>query len=116
MRLVIFLILCVLILLCLPVSSASVMSAFSNRDHLVVLCHGLNGNHKELAYLERKVTSISDCIVLNSKRNNGNLSKLGIDVCAQELVDEIREFILQHPGLFRRISLVGMSLGGLIQR
>ena len=43
------------------------------------------------------------------------LSKRGIEVCAEELAAEVRREVLECPSL-RRISMVGMSLGGLISR
>ena len=58
---------------------------------------------------------MSDGHVLNSKKNDGDLSRNGILVCADELVLEIEEEIRNNPHL-RRISMVGMSLGGLISR
>lgn len=87
--------------------------ASSNSDHLIVLTHGLNGDHRELQYIEEKIVSIGG-IVLNSKCNEGNLSKLGIINGAQCIADEIIRFSENHK--FRRISLVGMSLGGLYMR
>ena len=123
-------------------------------DHLIVLCHGLNGDHRELLYLERTINEISDCKVLNSKKNDGGayivcflvpfhipsflthfltafpflfasvkfginqieeLSKKGIKTCAEELAAEIREEVSSNPNL-KKISMVGMSLGGLISR
>ena len=86
-------------------------------DHLIVLCHGLGGNHQELAYLERKLIEKpkSRDLILNSKRNAEDLATLGILKCAEELAEEIREEVAKYPNL-KRISLVGMSLGGLIQR
>ena len=41
--------------------------------HLIVLCHGLNGDHRELACLERAINEFPDCKVLNSKENNGGI-------------------------------------------
>lgn len=84
-------------------------------DHLIILCHGLNGDHRELLYLERTINEISDCKVLNSKKNDGELSKKGIKTCAEELAAEIREEVSSNPNL-KKISMVGMSLGGLISR
>ena len=75
----------------------------------------MNGDHRELLYLERKIKELSDCHVLNSKKNDGELSKKGILVCADELAREIEEEVRNNPNL-RRISMVGMSLGGLISR
>lgn len=89
----------------------------STADHLIVLCHGLGGNHQELAYLERKLSekSKSRDLILNSKRNAEDLATLGILKCAEELAEEITEEVAKYPNL-KRISLVGMSLGGLMQR
>ena len=97
-------------------SNSSNTAVTSKMSHLIVLCHGLNGDFRELSYLERKINELSpDCIVLNSKENNGELSKLGIEKCAINLATEIKHEVTKHPNL-KRISLVGMSLGGLIQR
>ena len=87
----------ILLFFLLLIFYSSLLSAFvmsskytGNLDHLIVLCHGLSGNHKELAYLERKLAEISDCVILNSKRNDGPLSKLGVDTCANELVSTFK--------------------------
>jgi hypothetical protein len=42
-------------------------------------------------------------------------SQAGIDVCAERLADEIRDIKAEHPSL-EFISLVGLSIGGLICR
>jgi esterase/lipase len=90
----------------------------TDAEHVIVLCHGIGGNHQELAYLERKIAERSvgrRVFVLNSKENAIDLANLGIMTCAEKLAKEIKEEVAKYPDL-KRISLVGMSLGGLIQR
>ena len=51
----------------------SVVRLHTMGEHLIVLCHGLNGDHRELACLERAINEFPDCKVLNSKENNGGI-------------------------------------------
>ena len=69
----------------------------SDPELLIVLCHGLQGDHRELAYLERKINERASStktpfVVLNSKRNSEHLASLGIMKCAEELVTQYASF------------------------
>ncbi len=89
--------------------------------HLVVVQHGLWGNHGNTKYLADLLHSqLGDgYIILNSHVSNGNLTYDGIDVCGDRLHVLILETVEQLASKgtpVHAISLVGYSMGGLIQR
>lgn len=104
-----------LLLLCFYLAYAwSFTSPSSQRDHLVVLSHGLMGYSTDLDYLATLLRE-AGCIVLQSTSNHYDKTLNGIPTASNRLVEEIRAAQLLNPHL-RRISFVGNSLGGLFAR
>ena len=85
-----------------------------NRDHLVVLSHGMLGTTRDLNYLASKLKS-KGCVVLMSSANSFMKSLLGVEIGGSKLAKEVLEVASQYSNL-SRISFVGNSLGGLFCR
>jgi hypothetical protein len=102
-------------------------------NHLIVICHGLQGSSYGLTYLSNYIqNNYKNCIVLNSENNckdayfqkgpfkNWYNTANGIVKCAEILVSEITNFIEKEEEInkikFENISFIGSSLGGLICR
>ncbi|RJE21184.1 lipase serine esterase [Aspergillus sclerotialis] len=90
-------------------------------DHFCVLVHGLWGNPSHLDYVasalkERHGDSV---YILVAKRNAGHFTYDGIELGGERLAHEVEEALdeLAKEGYnFRKLSIVGYSLGGLVAR
>jgi len=91
-----------------------VKAVISQRDHLVILSHGLSGNRRDLTYLSNILES-AGCVVLKSASNEYTKSFNGVEIGGRNLVREIEYLRSLQPQL-NRISFVGNSLGGLYAR
>ena len=54
-----------------PIQTSATLHSMG--EHLIVLCHGLNGDYRELSYLERAINEFPGCRVLNSRENDGGI-------------------------------------------
>jgi esterase/lipase len=86
----------------------------SQRDHLIVLSHGLMGYPTDLDYLASLLRQ-SGCVVLQSTSNQYYKTIDGIPTASSRLIEEIRTVHQENPQL-KKISFVGNSLGGLFAR
>lgn len=86
----------------------------SNKDHLVVLSHGLFGNGQDLDYLYNQLVT-KGCNVLQSRVNENLRTLYGIEKGGNLLAEEVLRICKQNKQL-RRVSFVGNSLGGLYAR
>ncbi|KAF2669825.1 DUF676-domain-containing protein [Microthyrium microscopicum] len=90
--------------------------------HLCVLIHGLWGNPGHLDFLTsslRDQFSGEDLHILLPKRNSGNFTYDGIEICGERVTKEIEEEKerLEEKGIkITKISIIGYSLGGLVAR
>jgi len=92
----------------------------ASKKHLVVLQHGLFGSYLDwnavVDALKAELGGDGDRVLVHATAvNNRQKSQAGIDVCAERLADEILVIKAEHPSL-EFISLVGLSIGGLICR
>lgn len=85
-----------------------------NKEHLIVLSHGIMGNANDLNYLSALLEK-RGCIVLKSNSNSFLNSLNGIRNGAENLVQEIAQIQKDNQQL-TKISFVGNSLGGLFAR
>jgi esterase/lipase len=85
-----------------------------NKQHLVVLAHGIMGGANDLSYLGGLLEN-AGFRVLKSKLNERHRSLSGIEVSSQRLANEILEEIEKNTDL-TKISFVGNSLGGIFIR
>ncbi|KAJ3052113.1 hypothetical protein HK097_006888 [Rhizophlyctis rosea] len=87
--------------------------------HLVLLMHGLWGNHQNLAFLESKLVDRfgSHLEVINFAGNDGNRTYDGVDGCGERIADIIIERLenKEKPPV-KELSFIGYSLGGLMIR
>jgi len=106
--------------------SASMASDSGHKDettckkHLVVLQHGLFGHPLDWKSVVDALHSELGCeaeavLVHTTEANTRQRSMAGIDVCGQRVADEILQIASEHPSL-EHLSLVGLSLGGIICR
>ncbi|KAI8391494.1 putative serine esterase-domain-containing protein [Radiomyces spectabilis] len=96
----------------------------TNKDiSLIVLQHGLWGNHDHMKFLEKQIRHAykdkDHLSILNSDVNESKYTYDGIDICGRRLVIKIHEHIdeLKSKGLrVTKVGMVGYSMGGLILR
>ena len=103
-----------LILCVLAVTIMTALVEGANREHLVVLSHGIFGSAYDLSYLANKLEG-NGFTVLRSNSNEAHRSLVGIERAADRLKDEILS-TLQSKSFLSDISFVGNSLGGMITR
>jgi len=86
--------------------------------HLVVLCHGFQGNSFDMRLFKNNISLLYPdtlflCASSNEDRTDGEISEMGLRL-AGEVLNYIQEWI---PGNnLGRLSFIGHSLGGLIIR
>lgn len=92
-----------------------------SRLHAVVLCHGLLGSPSHVSFISKCVAEAHpDALIYTSTANTGPLSSVrtttdGVDAGGARLGEEIRRLLRDRPRV-ERLSLVGVSLGGLLAR
>ena len=92
--------------------------------HVVVLCHGMAGTLSDVSFLAEALSDASETLDLwASTANSGVLSSLvatcdGVERGGARLADELWSIVtFYHAAYFSvRLSLVGVSLGGLYAR
>jgi hypothetical protein len=87
-----------------------------DKNHLVILCHGLWGNAKHLAVFERAIAKELGVQTLLVTANEYNLTYDGLAVCASRLIQQLSAYLKECVAPVTRISFLGYSLGGLINR
>ncbi|MCJ1483181.1 hypothetical protein MMC06_003348 [Schaereria dolodes] len=91
-------------------------------EHLCVLVHGLWGTPSHLAYMSktlREKYSEDQLQILVAERNSNTYTYDGIDLGAERLAHEIEDALEEQERKgqqFKKLSMVGYSLGGLIAR
>merc|ERR1711998_195323 len=98
-------------------ASHSTMAAQSQPKHLVVVHHGYGASAKAHAsFCEQLQQNHPSALVINSDVNSAKgLMDEGIERCAERLAAQIRLQTRSTPTL-ESISMVGVSMGGLISR
>ncbi|KAI5288838.1 hypothetical protein KEM54_004800 [Ascosphaera aggregata] len=99
------------------------LSVSSSANHLCVLVHGLYGQPSHLAYIAKALReryNEDQLLILNVKRNTGNLTYDGIELGGERVAHEIEDYV-NHLAKDKgcrtsKLSIVGYSLGGLISR
>jgi hypothetical protein len=86
-------------------------------EHLVVVHHGYGGTHHgHAAFCDQIREQHPSTFVLNCTTNSADgAMKEGVTACAERLVSEVEQQVDALPSL-RSISLVGVSMGGLVCR
>jgi len=87
------------------------------KDHLVVLVHGLDGNSNDLYYIRLKLESKFPTLLVHCASSNDGFLKThdGIDNGGKRLAKEIEEILEKHKHI-NKFSIIGHSLGGLYAR
>jgi len=91
------------------------------RNHLVVLCHGLHGTARSMAAVAEALSKQHSSLLVHiSSANTGALLSVvstarGLLVGGAKLAQEVRDLVAGKPSI-RKLSLVGVSLGGLFIR
>eukprot|EP00330_Aristerostoma_sp_ATCC50986_P009653 CAMPEP_0114586582 /NCGR_PEP_ID=MMETSP0125-20121206/9760_1 /TAXON_ID=485358 ORGANISM="Aristerostoma sp., Strain ATCC 50986" /NCGR_SAMPLE_ID=MMETSP0125 /ASSEMBLY_ACC=CAM_ASM_000245 /LENGTH=176 /DNA_ID=CAMNT_0001782073 /DNA_START=1316 /DNA_END=1843 /DNA_ORIENTATION=- len=86
--------------------------------HLIVLCHGFQGNSFDMRLLKNNISLVYPetlylCASSNEDMTDGEIADMGLRL-AGEVINYIQEWI---PGNgLGRLSFIGHSLGGLIIR
>lgn len=98
----------------------------NNKRHLIVLHHGLFGKNHHLGHLENQLrkrlienTDNSRIEILNISINAnffGNNTTEGIDICGDRVVQYLELEGKLDDSEYGKISFIGYSLGGLINR
>jgi len=94
------------------------MMESDQKDHMVVLVHGMHGGESDLAHFKKVLNkSHPDKLIIHCAKSNDGWLKTheGIDVQGKRLADEIIELKEKNPNV-RYFSVVGHSLGGLVSR
>lgn len=94
--------------------SMVMLEAVDNRDHLVVLSHGILGRSNDLSYLAGQLQQ-KGFNVLSSRSNEVYRTLEGVASAGERLKDEILSEVQERPYI-SKISFAGNSLGGIFVR
>ncbi|KAK9457385.1 putative serine esterase-domain-containing protein [Dipodascopsis uninucleata] len=84
-------------------------------DHLFVLLHGLWGNKGHMASMKKQIKrKLPKVHVFVPSSFSGNLTYDGVAVCGDRVLADIDKISKKHE--YKKFSIVGYSLGGLIAR
>lgn len=88
-------------------------------EELIVLAHGLRGEVEDFTYLIDELKASAPVragrVIVHAPRVNSGRTFDGIEAGGTRLAEDIRTFVASKPS-FRRISLLGFSLGGIYVR
>lgn len=86
--------------------------------HLVVLVHGFQGNSFDMRLIKYNLSLLNSTLVFLSSQINQDDTENDFMVMGERLAGEVKNFIKEwNDGImFKRISFIGHSIGGLIIR
>lgn len=86
--------------------------------HLIVLVHGFQGNSYDMRLIKNTISLINpSCVFLPSSSNQDD-TECDIEEMGKKLANEVKMFLKEwNDGIiFKKISFIGHSIGGLIIR
>lgn len=89
-----------------------------NALHLIILVHGFQGNSFDMRLLKYNLSLLNSTLVFLSSQANQDDTEADFLVMGEKLANEVKSFIKEwNDGvMFKRISFIGHSIGGLIIR
>ena len=89
---------------------------FSNKLHVIVLVHGLQGCSHDLRPLKNSLQSAIPGLVFLLAESNQDCTDDDISIMGKRLGVEISRFLKTHENRLKRLSFIAFSLGGLVVR
>ncbi len=87
--------------------------------HLVVLVHGFQGNSYDMKLIKNNLGLVNSSLVFLSSNANQDDTECDFEEMGKRLANEVRSYLKEWSEggiLFKKISFVGHSIGGLIIR
>ncbi len=87
--------------------------------HLIILVHGFQGNSYDMKLIKNNLALVNSSLVFLSSNANQEDTECDFDEMGKRLANEVRLYLKDWSDggtLFKKISFVGHSIGGLIIR